>query len=237
MLIDVGWFLLVDLCFRRIWWLRSKIPRSLPSPPDFIALRRTTCSTSSLHVRLNKKKDRLLGTSQWYGYLSLNRILLTWATCFPSGQTRSSWKQGMVFDRYLLTRKKILHFFILHGHDAKSLSPWQHPVQLQQLALLVSFRSESMWFFVFLWYLIVYQYFSILFIVVASLFSQAQVIVMHVLHCSAWQYLYTFRLGTWMTSFMQPILWVFLLWAAIRVADFQSWTWRETKQLYPCYVA
>lgn len=56
MLIDVGWFLLVDLCFRRIWWLRSKIPRSLPSPPDFIALRRTTCSTSSLHVRLNKKK-------------------------------------------------------------------------------------------------------------------------------------------------------------------------------------
>lgn len=67
------------------------------------------------------------------------------------------------------------------------------------------------------------------FIVCASLSSQAQVIVMHVLHCSAWQYLYTFRLGTWMTSFMQPILWVFLLWAAIRVADFQSWTWRETK--------
>ena len=163
--------------------------------------------------------------SQWYGYLSLNRILLTWATCFPSGQTRSSWKHCMVFDRYLLTRKNILHFKTFSTGTTKKIYLLGNTLYSCS-SLRFQYHSGQSWCD-FLYMFVISYGLPILFIVCASLSSQAQVIVMHALHCSAWQYLYTFRLGIWMTSFMQSILWVFLLWAAIPVADFQSWTWRD----------
>ena len=75
----------------------------------------------------------------------------------------------------------------------------------------------DMIFWYFLYSFVISYDLPILFIVCASLSSQAPFfrITVSIL----------FRLGTWMTSFMQPI--VFLLWAAIQVADFQTWTWRD----------